>query len=296
MKVKAGTTTLLFLGLVLGLVGCSVLLDFGEFHVDEGESCDLDRDCDDDGVFCTEERCIDNYCESIPREDLCTSVIEEPCVAQVCDPDVPWSDVDGCAYVLLPAGHSCEDTYYCTTGDECDGMGGCVAGAEEPPCEDGVGCTEAVCYEAERRCELVPRHDWCPTGERWCVARPDDGGDGGCRRPPVCSGSRGCDDGIACNGLEHCDGAVSLCRAGDEIPGCAALSDCAAALCESGGDCRIEPRHYRCYDGDPCTVDICNPSEDCEHMPAECRPGIPDACCPRHCTEETDADCVSYEL
>lgn len=128
---------------VLLLVGCGAKtapetprMDAGAFDAGPAE-CDDDGDCDD-GVDCTEDRCSSNVCVRTPRSDRCG------------------------------------DDLFCTVGERCDPLAGCVS--EPNACSDGVDCTEDTCDEARDRCSSEPRFDRCPLSHRCdpeigCVAR-----------------------------------------------------------------------------------------------------------------------------
>lgn len=103
------------------------------------------------------------------------------------------------------------------------GMAGresCVDGAcraaSRGPCDDGVACTQQVCFEERERCVLLPFDEWCSDGDA-CTGVEHCDPRGGCRPGPAPT----CDDGDACT-LDACDpvvGCVFTPRRGD--PDCA---------------------------------------------------------------------------
>ncbi|MBX3271811.1 MAG: hypothetical protein KF729_16205 [Sandaracinaceae bacterium] len=99
--------------------------------------CRVDADCDD-GVACTEERCVRGRCVRSVRDERC------------------------------------DDGLYCAGEGRCDAALGCVYPGRA--CDDRVACTVDACDEARRACVAEPRRDLCPLSHRCdpivgCVAR-----------------------------------------------------------------------------------------------------------------------------
>lgn len=126
----------------IGALGCGARSDLERELRDAGPvdapppECVRDGDCDD-GVACTQDRCVAFVCAHRPDDGRC------------------------------------DDGLFCTGGDRCDATLGCVTGGS--PCDDGVDCTEDVCDEL-LGCGVVPDADRCPLSHRCdpvrgCVAR-----------------------------------------------------------------------------------------------------------------------------
>ncbi len=88
------------------------------------------------GSFCTQQYALGNSCDD---ENTCTS--DDACA--ICDiPAEEWEEglcVEGtviCEGEPVDAGTPCEDEYYCTINDQCDGEGYCVGGEPNPACEE----------------------------------------------------------------------------------------------------------------------------------------------------------------
>lgn len=141
-----------------------------------GDGCENDctfscheGECDDANP-CTLDFCDPSFhvCEAIPDTeaegsicgtgDICTGLgtcisgecvysggltcdDEQPCTEDSCDP------TEGCIYEPLPEGSSCDDGFFCWTGDQCWGPYGFCSGVPEHPCDDGDPCTEDICNE-----------------------------------------------------------------------------------------------------------------------------------------------------
>ncbi|MEM7608318.1 MAG: hypothetical protein AAF411_23430 [Myxococcota bacterium] len=96
--------------------------------------CRRDRDCDDD-VACTDERCVNGACRSVPDDAQCER--GQVCATAACDPGA------GCVFTPVV-------------------------------CDDGVECTVDRCIEPTG-CEFVPDDLRCPVSfrceaDRGCVA------------------------------------------------------------------------------------------------------------------------------
>lgn len=98
------------------------------------------RDCDD-GVPCTEDRCVPGGCEHTVTDGYC--LVEEVCHKKGatagcgrCQPELSktrWSPLDG---------DPCDDGNPCTKGDECK-QGLCVG--QSYTCADSLACTTDAC-------------------------------------------------------------------------------------------------------------------------------------------------------
>jgi hypothetical protein len=235
------------------------------FHCNGVELCDMLQcaagtppDCDD------HYSCTDDACSEAAHDCRYTRVVErcddlEFCTVDVCDPE----------------------------NSEADGVTGCVHAPE--PCEDGFGCTEDACREADDTCLHVPIDGFCDdvdpcTGIETCDV------DTGCLAgtPLVC------DDGQPCNGIETCapgvgcqEGTTSTCNKASPDgccqDGCTIATDhdcCEAAGCEDRAPDACCPSY--CAVGD---------DPDCCALSYACVEPHPNGCCPPTCTIENDTDC-----
>jgi len=102
------------------------------FAPDARPDCLSDRECDD-GISCTEDRCVAERCQHQARS--------EPC----------------------------NDGVFCNGLERCEPTVGCVSPGRV--CDDGVGCTTDVCDESLARCVATPDDSLCPVSFRCDVPR-----------------------------------------------------------------------------------------------------------------------------
>lgn len=103
----------------------------------DASACRLDADCDD-GLACSDDRCIDGACQHTYLSDRC------------------------------------DDRFFCNGLERCEPGVGCVSPGRA--CDDGVACTVDECSESLRRCVSRPEDFFCPLSfrcdaERGCTAR-----------------------------------------------------------------------------------------------------------------------------
>ena len=150
--------------------------------------CTQDSDCDD-GVVCTEDKCIANECVFIPKDEWCDNgqwcdgaewcdVLNDcqPGVPPDCDDGVGCTD-DTCNEVTDTCDHIPNDVH-CDNGQWCDGAEWCHATLDcqpgvSPDCDDGVGCTNDTCNEVTDTCDHIPNDAYCDNGvfcdgAEWC--------------------------------------------------------------------------------------------------------------------------------
>lgn len=158
--------------------------------------------CRDDGVACTEDRCVDGVCLHIPDNARCPN--PSPCTASACDgirgcltipvadganpagcessdnPCRPRSCRQGvCAERLFPDGTACGNGTACSHGVCCPAgqtacNGACVDTDDDPAfcggcdtrCQDGETCCGGVCIGSDGCC--TRGKPGCPRGQR-CV-------------------------------------------------------------------------------------------------------------------------------
>ncbi|MDO8631071.1 MAG: IPTL-CTERM sorting domain-containing protein, partial [Phycisphaerales bacterium] len=232
-------------------------------------------DCDD-GIACTTDSCNE-------AKDLC---------------------------IHSPNNGACSDGQFCNGPEICTPDVGCQPGAP-PDCDDGVGCTEDSCDEANDRCVNTPDDAPCDDG-LYCdgvevcdpvtgcrAGAPSNCNDGvGCtidscdEANNTCVHARDsdlCDDGLFCNGVETCNPGVG-CQAGTP-PNCADAIDCTIDSCDETNDkCVHVADAGLCNDGDACTTDSCA-TAGCSHA------NICGACCmlTGNCVDSvTLSDCLGF--
>ncbi len=106
-----------------------------------GQPCDGPQDCDD-GVVCTDDDCLSNFCVNTPANAACDDGIA--CTADVC--------VAGSGCVSTPDDAACDDGNDCTL-DSCDAGSGCANAPDVGlPCDDGQDCTIIDTCDAGGQC------------------------------------------------------------------------------------------------------------------------------------------------
>ena len=218
------------------------------------------RNCSDDGLFCTGDEFCDALNDCSSSGDPCQNgtVCNEPNGS--CDPEAACGDgvvnpgeecddgngEDGdCCSALCAfesAGSLCADNQYCNGEEACDGTGNCQPGLPID-CGDGIACTDDACDEVNDV----------------CANTPDNGT---------------CDDGQYCNGVETCD-LISGCEPGIPV-NCSDGVDCTNDDCDEINDtCVYTPDGNNCPDdGLFCNGDeFCHPQNDCSSRGDPCLNG-----------------------
>jgi len=115
--------------------------------------------CPDDGVFCTEDRCVAGVCEHRPLDLRCD---RGACVMRACDPGKTQADRDGCVLVrgkLKADGTPCTDDGFSCTDDACT-KGVCLHLPVDDRCVPPGECVAAACAPAR----LAHDRAGCSTG------------------------------------------------------------------------------------------------------------------------------------
>jgi hypothetical protein len=135
---------------------------------DEATSCQVPVRCDeqldscvmtnagfgtpcDDGLFCTVTDQCDSFgtCSGSLRD--CSAGVPQCQANAGCD-----ETLDTCARSNLFAGAACSDGLFCTTLDQCDGLGACAGTAVDCSGLDD-DCNIGVCDELSAGCDTSPR-------------------------------------------------------------------------------------------------------------------------------------------
>lgn len=155
--------------------------------------CETDGECDD-GVACTENRCVDGSCFYAPDDAACDDAFActsgtcdtvRGCVVETddsaCDDGLACTDdlcIASAGCVFTPVNSRCNDGVACTD-DRCDGTLGCVAAPVNSRCSDGVACTTDVC-DVTLDCVRTPTNSLCNDGD---ACTNDICGAAGCEFP-----------------------------------------------------------------------------------------------------------------
>ncbi|MCB9739753.1 MAG: DUF1566 domain-containing protein [Deltaproteobacteria bacterium] len=201
-----------------------------------GCGCQGDADCPDDGDLCNGVPFCDKSgstwsCKLNPATVVtCDTSTDDACTKTSCQPQ------DGsCKKAGKPAGTACDDGVACTTGDICDGKGGCTPGTwtcckSDVDCakeEDGDLCNGTLfCNLQNGACELNPATVVkCPTvDDTACSQAQCQKASGKCVQTPVNIGNK-CSDGNACSDLDTCDD-KGQCKPGKDVCPCKIDADC----------------------------------------------------------------------
>ena len=278
------------------------------------ETCDAVNDCQpgaapviDDGVACTDDSCdeANDRVVNAPNNGFCSDGLfcngAEICdVVNDCGPGIPPTvddgvgctvdtcDEDNDRVVNNPNDAVCNDFLFCNGVEFCDTVNDCQAGTA-PVLDDGVGCTDDTCDEANDRVVNTPNDANCDdnlfcTGVETCdaiadcqagtapvvddgVPCTDDSCDEANDRVVNNPNDANCTDGLFCNGAETCD-AIANCQ-----PGAPPVIDdgvaCTDDSCDEANDRVVNaPNDALCDDGDTCTTaDFCDAVNDCQNIP-----------------------------
>ncbi|MFC1654917.1 hypothetical protein ACFL2F_03835, partial [Myxococcota bacterium] len=294
-------------------IGCVPAGCSQNIHCDDGNPCNGLEECIggrcsrggvvvescDDGIGCTHDQCdrVLADCIHVVDDELCQDWEQchpqEDCIGRVCSGDL-----------------SCSDDLYCNGVEVCvDGE--CIAGKLN--CDDPVPCTADSCSEDADKCQHIPEHDACPSGQ---ICNPEQG----CIELP-CETDEYCDDGSHCNGEEKCasgkciGGLPVICddrvdctidRCDETARGCVHAADhslCNDDLfcngvesCDANTGC-VVGASVVCRDTVNCTVDSCNEELDaCQYTPQNSHCASTEICDPLNdCVARpeclTDSDC-----
>ncbi|MCC7541517.1 MAG: hypothetical protein IT379_35190 [Deltaproteobacteria bacterium] len=196
--------------------------------------------CDDDGLPCTVEQCVDGLCvsDALPDGASCGAgglvCCGGACVSPASDP----AHCGGCGVACPPARPACS-------------AGGCLACARDSDCaDDGFACTDVRCDVPTRTCVHETRPGLCLI-EGTCVA------DGATHPTNECLACDASADASAWTELD-----LTPCNDG---LWCTEVDYCSFGFCTGTG--------RACSDGLTCTLDQCNDTLDrCEN------PLAPDRC------------------
>jgi hypothetical protein len=193
--------------------------------------------------------------------------------AGVCD-----KNTGQCARAFKASGAACDDASRCTTGDKCDGSGGCVGAPVS--CPAGDECKTGMCDPSTGMCAMPPKIDGTACNDGSLCTRTDKCRAGVCvgENPVVCTPELCRDAGTcvastgACSKPNKPDG--TMCGPPDDkcLLGKCAAGECAGMApktCSSGNECQTagtcnkasgqceggtkKPDGTGCSDDDMCT-------------------------------------------
>lgn len=207
-----------------------------EVPANEGSTCD-------DGLFCTvNDVCEKGECTATEANDC--GMEGDQCTTIACD-----ESSRSCDAVPANEGQTCDDGLFCTVGDSCV-AGVCTPSAPNDCGLDGSQCTEVVCDEGSRSCDLAPINEggncddgqFCTVGDT-CVAGEcvsDQANDCGldataCTAVSCNESARSCDL-VAANEGNSCDDGL-FCTLGDSCVAGECVSDQANDCGLSGSFC-----------------------------------------------------------
>ncbi|MEY3014725.1 MAG: hypothetical protein RIT45_3460, partial [Pseudomonadota bacterium] len=110
-----------------------------------------------DGVMLVADRGNHRIRRMASTKTICVDNL--PCTADSCD-----KQSGQCAFVTIAAGGACSDGDGCTTGETCDGKGGCTGG-QKKACDDKNPCTVDSCNAFSGDCVFAPAEGLCSDGQ-----------------------------------------------------------------------------------------------------------------------------------
>jgi len=250
-------------------------------HIPSGCGCTMDADC----VPAIPNTCLtytcgaDQQCTSTPKAD--TTACED---GFTCTTGDHCDGAGGC--VATPSDAGCDDNAFCNGVETCNPINasanaaGCVAG--QPPTEDdNIACTNDVCNETNDAFDHISNGCGCLVDADCVPANPDAclrytcGADRQCTTGPQ-PDTAPCEDAFSCTTQDHCDGL---------------------------GACVGTPTDAACNDTLYCNgVETCAPA-DANANAMGCVAGAPPidsvsvpACAVPACNEDTDAIDVDSSL
>lgn len=262
---------------------------------DGPETCDSMGSCIAGTAPCPAALCNEpgQYCLGCAGDDDCPTCQEcdgdSNCINQPDGMDAKWdcsacsicNGFGGCRYASV--GTACEDGFFCTDPDSCNGSGVCLAGAERcPSCDEvmdncpGECVTDGDCpsckkCNASNMCidQTVGEDIKADCPPEPCLTGSCDG-TGACG---LASAGTSCTDGWYCTGEETCDGSGNCSPGSDPCPG--GQCDEANDGCTYCGDGQIDPSET-CDDNNASPGDGCSDScqvesyWSCINVPSEC--------------------------
>ena len=239
----------------------------------DAKPCDADANACTSGDHCTAGKCLPGLVQVCNDANPCSDDVCGPsvgCVAlpnqATCDADKnPCTVADQCtAKVCVPGkAKACDDGNPCTA-DACNpSTGGCVAGPQVGPCDDGDSCTLGdSCVSGTCKAGTSKT---CDDGNT-CTADACHSATGGCT---AAAKAAPCSDGNSCT-------VDDICVNGGCAPGKAIVCDdksvCTADACDTKtGACQFAATSAACNDGEACTV-----GDQC--AAGACKSGVPTVC------------------
>ena len=203
-------------------------------------SCDLETDAcievpGQDGAGCVDDDpcTLTSVCSAgtcVGGQPVDCSFLDGICSVGSCDPQL------GCVAEPKNDGDPCEDGFFCTVGDSCQGG---ICGGDPNPCvAPGETCLVASCDENADTCVAVPGNEGgsCDDGSACTSGETCSNGTCGGGAPANQGGP--CDDGSACSTGDVCSSGVC---SGTPVLACANGDGCCPGGCtiEVDDDCQL---------------------------------------------------------
>jgi K319-like protein len=262
-----------------------------------GDYCEIDDDCDNDGLYCNgEEHCINYNCQFQATE--CDD--QDQCTQNICN-----EDLDQCEFPNETDGTGCDDGLYCTVDDQCSSA--VCSGTARDCSAAGGSCVDGTCNEDNDVCDgtTLPDNtvcddqdqctsdDKCLTGQCQgtakdcshldsdCTLGACENISGDCYTEPA-NETQACEDGLYCTENSTCQTGECL---GSEVDCSAFTDECKLGFCDEDGDvCATNPinENQICDDGLYCTLESrcqsgeCSPSvtRECPSSSGDCQVGF----------------------
>lgn len=183
----------------------------------EGQQC-VDTDpCTQTSV------CKSGACS--PGQPTDCSFLNDACHLGYCEPGV------GCKQMPGNDGAKCDDGFFCTTFDTC--QGGVCQGEPLTCAPSGDVCQLSVCDEVLNVCDVVPGNDGAACNDNNACTASEECTSGLCGGGVPANNGGGCDDGNACTTGDVCQGGAC---AGTPIAACQGGDGCCPVGCDFAQD------------------------------------------------------------
>lgn len=153
------------------------------------------------------------------------SVPKDPCLIGYCEPGV------GCKTMPGNDGGKCDDGFFCTVSDVC--QGGKCSGEPNPCGASGDVCKVSVCNEAQNICQSAPGNNGAQCDDLSACTTGETCSNGVCGGGAPANDGSACDDKNACTAGDTCQGGGC---AGTPILSCANGDGCCPSGCDFAAD------------------------------------------------------------
>ncbi len=205
--------------------------------------------CVDNDACTLTGKCQGGVCNATQMIDC--SFLDTECSVGFCDPML------GCKVMPINDGTPCNDGFYCTVNDVC--QGGLCTGDPRPCVPPGDVCKIGVCNEAQKTCVTTPGNNGAACDDLNACTSGETCSNGLCGGGQPANMGGTCDDHDACTTVDTCgqngqcvgSAPITQCVSGDGCcpSGCSLAddTDCIPPCC--GDDQNPFPLTHNCFQG-----------------------------------------------